>query len=492
MLDRVALHQTRLRTPGISLDANGVAIGSRMLLLLPSIDRLVGLIALYSEGGSLMDLVDTLEIRMVRSKLGSREFVMTAAAEDSGRCDRLAELARLSGGYAFTGSSRHFVQYRDAAAPFGYDLRQLRTSKATYCLAHTSFSQDYDEERPIELTGLLTKLQPRLAPSSETTTGRRWICAEAGLGAALIHYFVRSNVSAKVGLAEWPPASEFDERPIQRYLFDIPQLPARMLPILRQTPGVTLFVPQGEGCAVEYGYQHPVNLAACPVFPNTGLVLLFGNNKPALQINKLPAMGAVSSFAKVGTNLDAQVGNTPTIAVTDVAVDLRLAPSNKPWSEVTATVIERAQLGLLREISYRLNQHQLRETSIALSQNGAVLYRAQGVEALPIGTFYRALGQNMFVPAGYAPIPNIAPAVLRSAFNAPNNVLIFLRSDGSRFGVSQDSFVTLENALVSAESWYGTTMESVAAVRATANPTITLTSPGFRPMRDIEPAETSD
>jgi len=45
MLDRVAVHQTRLRTPGLGLDAKGVALGAKGLVLLPSIDRLVAFLA---------------------------------------------------------------------------------------------------------------------------------------------------------------------------------------------------------------------------------------------------------------------------------------------------------------------------------------------------------------------------------------------------------------------------------------------------------------
>jgi hypothetical protein len=38
MLERVAVHQTRLRTPGLGLDARGVALGGKGVVLLPSID----------------------------------------------------------------------------------------------------------------------------------------------------------------------------------------------------------------------------------------------------------------------------------------------------------------------------------------------------------------------------------------------------------------------------------------------------------------------
>ena len=105
MLERVALHQTRLRTPGISLDAKGVALGAKGLVLLSSIDRLVGFLSLYSQSAPLTDILGSLSIDVVRSKLGAREVILTFGAEGSDRMDRVAELARLSGGYVFTGSS---------------------------------------------------------------------------------------------------------------------------------------------------------------------------------------------------------------------------------------------------------------------------------------------------------------------------------------------------------------------------------------------------
>jgi hypothetical protein len=210
VLDRVAVHQTRLRTPGLGLDAKGVALGAKGLVLLPSIDRLVAFLALYTRQGSLADILRSLTVEVVKSKLGAREVTLTFAAESSDRLDRIAEVARLAGGYAFTGTSRHFVQYRDAAAPFGYDIGQITPSDSALALYHNAFSQTYDVERRIEIRALLLRLEPHLDPQSHREPGPRWIVAEAGLGPALIHYFVRSGVDAEVGVAEWPPASSFD------------------------------------------------------------------------------------------------------------------------------------------------------------------------------------------------------------------------------------------------------------------------------------------
>src|SRR5262249_45910077 len=144
MLDRVAVHQTRLRTPGLGLDAKGVALGAKGLVLLPSIDRLVAFLALYTRQGSLTDILRSLVVGIVKSKLGAREVTLTVGAESSDRMDRISEVARLAGGYTFTGTSRHFVQYRDAGAPFGYDIGQITPSDAALALYHNAFSQVYD------------------------------------------------------------------------------------------------------------------------------------------------------------------------------------------------------------------------------------------------------------------------------------------------------------------------------------------------------------
>ena len=72
VLDRIALHQTRLHAPGLGLDAKGVALGAKGLVLLPSMDRLVAFLALYTRQNSLADFLRTLVVEVVRSKLGAR------------------------------------------------------------------------------------------------------------------------------------------------------------------------------------------------------------------------------------------------------------------------------------------------------------------------------------------------------------------------------------------------------------------------------------
>src|SRR5262249_31505662 len=157
-----------------------------------------------------------------------------------------------------------FVQYRDAPAPFGYDVAEITATDAPLVLYHSTFSQTYALDRSIRLKDLLLRLMPRPEPLAGAGPGPLFILAEPGLGPMLLHYLVRSRVEASCGIAEWPPETSFDEAPRKRWLFRIPDLPARMRPTIEKTPGLTSFSPVCPGAAVERTFRHPVSLRACP------------------------------------------------------------------------------------------------------------------------------------------------------------------------------------------------------------------------------------
>ncbi len=455
MLDRVAVHQTRLRTPGLGLDAKGVALGAKGLVLLPSIDRLVAFLALYTRQGSLAEILRSLSVEVVQSKLGAREVTLTFAAESSDRMDRIAEVARLAGGYAFTGTSRHFVQYRDAAAPFGYDIGQITPSDAALALYHNSFSQTYDVDRKIEIRSLLLRLEPHPDPATHREPGPRWIVAEAGLGPALIHYFVRSSVDAEVGVAEWPPASSFDDGPVVRYVFRVPEVPERMSPLLGSTPGLGVFLPVAPGAAVQIGFRHPVNLRACPVFQQEGLALFRGTGQDVLELERLPALGDVNAFARIEMRKEVLSARMPVASLRpdSVSIALRLLPSTEPWRSVTASWIRPEEMPLLRHVAYALGPDTLRKTRIALTAEGAFLRHPTGIEGIPVGEFFREIRAGLYIPAGWDAVPAVAPDVLYRALGSPSGQVVFLARDGRAVGVPGEGFVPLETALLEAQAW---------------------------------------
>lgn len=477
----------RLHTPGIALDAKGVALGARGLVLLASIDRLVAWLAVYTRERSLDDLLSSLAIRVVSSKLGTREIALEVAAESSERMDRIAETARLVGGYTFTGASRHFVQYRDAAAPFGYDAAQLLATDNAFALYHDKFTQTYDIDRSVDLRALLLRLMPQVEPSTRTEPGIRFVVAEQGLGPALVHYFVRSHVEGEVCVAEWPPATVFDDAPVRRWVMRIPDLPGRMRPMLHATPGITCFVPAGAGVAVEAGYRHPVELRACNVFGAAGLVLVRGRGDEPWAIDRLPAMGALAAFARVELRAEDQApaAAAKTGDASAVRVPLRVVPSIAPPRKVTATWIGREQLPLLRRLAYALPYATIAGARIAVTASGAFVRSSAGIEAIPLGAFFVEIHPRLFVPAGHEVVPAVAPEVLARAIGALETHAMFIGTDARATAIEESAFVPLETALLEAPPWESAVAEAIESALDEAPIDLRATSIGLRPTSEV-------
>lgn len=491
MLERIALQQTRLRTPGLGLDGKGVALGAKGLVLLPSIDRLVAWLSVYTREHSLEDLMPSLELSLVRSKLGTRELTLSFAAESSDRMDRIAETARLVGGFTFTGTSRHFVQYRDAVAPFGYDASQLLTENAALALYHDKFTQVYDPEKGVDLKALLLRLMPHVDPSTENETGPRYLVAEQGLGPALIHYLVRSQVDGEVCLAEWPPESAFDEGPVRRTIVRVPDLPKRMYPLFRATPGITPFLPAGPGVAVELGYKHPVALRACPVFDRAGLVLIRGEGKEPWVMNRVPQMGDLRAFARI--ELRGADSPEAKVAISSgqpeaVNVPLRIVPSSAPWRNVTASKIDLNQIDLLRRMAYALPHQTIARTEIAITARGIFLRSSAGIEAIPLGMFFVEVHPGLHIPAGYDFVPAVAPEVLFRALGSPSGKAVFIDASAHAIALDASAFRPLETLLIEQSTFEPVDAETLPELLTDDAPIdLKLSGLGAFPMSQAEP-----
>lgn len=455
MLERVAVHQTRLRVPGVGLDARGVVLGSRGLVLLPSLDRLVTFLGLYTEEQGLEALLTSLRIEVVRSQLGAREVVLGFDAGSSDRLDRIAEVGRLAGAHVFTGTSRHFVQYRDAAAPFGYDAESILSENTDLVLYHNRFTQAYEVEREIVLDQLLLRMEPYAEPGAleEAAGGEYWVLADEGLGSQLVAYLRRSGVGARAGVAEWPPESSLDDTPLRRWLLHVPDLPPRMLGLVTRTPGLVAFTPEAPGVVVEVGFRHPVTLRACPVFPERGLVLFRGQRREPLRLERLPQLGDIRNFTRVSLRPDDLSKTGRGKKTPDVALALRLVPGSHLPSAMEATLVPPEELQLLRRLAYHLGSRVLAETRIAVTRLGAFLLCAGSVEAVPLGTFFRRLHRQVFVPLGQEVSPRVSPAILFEALGSPPEKLLFFLRDGNVVGVDESAFQPLEDALASGADW---------------------------------------
>lgn len=485
MLERVALHQTRLRVPGVGLDARGVALGLRGLVLLPSLDRLVAFLAVYTETQTLEPLIDSLKIEIVRSKLNTREVVLGMDAGSSDRMDRVAEMARLVGGYAFTGTNRHYVQYRDAAAPFGYDVRELVATDASLAFYHSTFSQTYDVERTVDLTALLLALEPHSEPESALPGPEIYVVTESGIGPGLTRHLRKSGVPARAGLVDWTDASLAGDRPAQ-WLLHVTGLPDRLVPLLTRTPGVTTFVPKGPSVAVEYGFRHPVPLAAVPVFGTGGLTLFRGRGLAPLRVDRLPVLADVRSLERTRVMPPIAVPAAAAEAAAAVAVRVRLVPQLTSVTTCTATWLPPADYPLLRKLAYALPPALLMQTRAAFTERGAALINERGVDGIPLGRLYRPVHRRVFVPLGLQVSPAVEGDVLFNAFGAPSDSFLFFEPDASVIGVSEAAFGPLAVALIESEKWTALAASDIETLREIPASSIWLEPLGVLPLKGVK------
>jgi len=477
-LERIALHQTRLRLPGLALDAGGVALGTRGLVLLPSIERLVAFLSIYTREHSFAELVGNagdeggFEIVVVRSPLNTREIVVGFTASSTALLDLVADVARLAGGQTFTGGGRYYVQYRDRTAPFGYDVYELLRAEqgVDFALHHTAFTQAYARERALDLRALVTRLEPRPDPSQTAPSAKPlYLLAEPGVSAALVAYLARAGVDADVGILELPSASSFEDAPRRLGLFRLPELPARLAGLVMRTPGIRAFAPVGVGVAVEVGFVHPIHLAGLPIFPERGLTLLAGRRPRGpraepIVVDPLPTMGPVSALAAVsleGQPLQASSESRPV----GITVSLRLAPAVGGARQVVASLLPIEHAALLRRLAYALptsalEAARLARVRIAGGSDMLILRAPVGIESIPLGSFFSERAPGLFVLAGHDLLPSCTPSHLADAVGASLEHLVFVhREPGDQpeqlrvFRVDASAFVPLGQALVEPESW---------------------------------------
>lgn len=416
MLERVSLNQTRLNVPGITPDPRGVMLGQRGLLLLPTIERLVSYFRVYGDQDSIDELLPTLKISQVKTQLGTREFVVAFAVSSSYQMDRCAAIAKMLGGLAFTGTSRHFVKYRDTASPLGYDTDRLLPSGGDLALYHDDFSQTYEEEREIIFRQLLMQLTPqRVAVPEGEYPEELLLAVRPGLAGAVQGYLYRNGARADVALAEWPATSAFDDGPRRIFVFRTRLLPPRIAALMNATPGVEVYTPVGANVAVEYGYQHPIHLPAClSVFESESYYLFSGSRDIVDIIKPIPDFANIRNLSSLSIQLDEErhLDGRGGVSQTQIHVPLRLIPTSDPWRRVRAVSIPWDRAEWLQRLVYALPPRLLQDTRIHLSDERIVVLGEEGVESIPLGTLLCAVGESIFVAAGYGFLPQVSPELL--------------------------------------------------------------------------------
>jgi hypothetical protein len=462
LLERVAMHQTRLRVPGVSLDTRAIALGVRGLLLCQSMDRLVALLAILSETTALEAVARSLKIEVVRSQLGLRELLLSFDADSSERMDQFADAARLVGAFAFTGTSRHFVQYRDRLAPFGYDAPELLVADAPYLLYHSTFSQAYEVDRALELKRLVAWLELRQEARTQVDAGPLWVLAAPGVGRRLASHLCLAGISARATVIDVGDGSS--------WLFRIESLAPRLRAIVGSgVPGVLTFRDVAPGVAVELGYRHPLELKSLGCFDPKALVLFRASSSP-LAFEKLPLFAPVDMLIEFSVPeqdvVEGRAADTPDA----ISVSLQLEERRSDGGSLTGLWVDPSELVLLRRLAYFLPATTVRSTRLAMTEAGAFLHHPSGVDAIPIGRPQREFHPRLFVPNGFSISPAVQPSTAFRAFGAPTDRVLLLRPNARTLAIRDQDFVPLERALLTSTAWTELATLPIAEVEKPSEP----------------------
>jgi hypothetical protein len=467
VLERVTVGQTRFAMPGIGADARGVALGKLGVIQFPSLDGVVRWLRLYADEDSLDELLPATHIVRAISPLKSRSCLLVVPAPSTHVLDRAARCARLAGGAVFTGTSRHFVAYRDERSPYGYDVMDLGSppTGAEYVLHGEAATQTVAKEGEIDVAGLIYRLSVRRVPGAERldadARARLYVTVAEGLAAGLVRYLLRYRVRAEVTQLHFTEKSAFAApgEPDSYLLLRVHQLPERLLAGLRGVPGVTVLSPVGDNIAVEVGYAHPIALtSASSLFPKDRFHLFLGA-ADRLDVVQGPLELASAEHLGAGLHLrsaPARASLSRRAELGGLGVELRLVPSLAPRRRVVGAWIEWAEAPRLKKLIYALPPALLHGHQIAITTGGVLLLASEGVDVIPLGTLLGEIAPRLLVPVGMDLIPRVPTEMLIAAIEQTNegqkagaakHITVFPH-EAPPFFVAESALVPLERGVV--------------------------------------------
>jgi hypothetical protein len=495
MLQRIALGQVRFNLPGLVADARGVAAGRQMVARFAAIDRLVSFLRVLSAEQSLDDLQPGLRIVYARGGTGTREAIVILPATSAEQGDVVAQAVRLAGGQTFTGAGRHFVQFRDARAPLGYDVAALADEAGDLILYGAEQTVAYRIETELPLAKLLLRLslvrvqgQPASFPDVPI-----YLTARRGLGAVVAGYLYRASAAGAAGgaaagasasaspptpplhawaaLCETAAASAFSPA-ATFWLFRIEHPPARLYGLFSETPGLDLYLPVTKQILVAAGYRHPIHLESCRSSLPADRLHLFSPNG-VTEVSPLPTLAAVEDVVRLRVpSLEVSTSRPATpVARPDLAVPLRLEPSGGRGRPVAA-LVPWTQVAWLQRLLYALPPTALRAYRVALLGRGVLVRAVEALDGLPFGTLYELGAPDVLVPVGTRLRPAISPTILSERLGATGGALVlFPDRGGSPVRILPEAIGPLDDRLLAAlEPALASLETSVSAERRPEEP----------------------
>lgn len=487
------MNQTRFTVPGVAPDNRGVVLGKQGALLFASVDRLVGFFRLFCDESSMDELLPKLKIHQVRTPLMSREFLVLYAASTSYLVDRCSRIATLLGGLSFTGSGKHFVKYRDSAAPLGYDATALWGEPADFVLYAETFTQGYQRVKDVEFAQLLFNLSPRRLPGApaDDLQDREllWIGARTGLGRALLTYLWRNRVRAEAALVEAAAteqgAGSFGQR-TAFLLARVHELPERMLALFAAVPGVEVFRPVADNVVVQVGYRHPLRLESCAGSFDKERFYVFSGTRDAVDVLRaLPPLAPAGDLIGGGFDLGERRDPVEHSArePDKLEVQLELVASATARRRVTATLVPWAHADRLRKLVYALPPTMLATYRVAAVAEGLFVVGEQGIDGIPIGDMFQEAAPSIYVPLGMEFYPRVGAEVLTEHIGGTAGRYVVFPRGGRPLALEHAAFEPLgRRALARLEVDARTRDARMPAQRATTPATVVNEELGALPL----------
>jgi hypothetical protein len=451
MLQRVALGQVRFNLPGLTIDARGVVGGKQLAVRFAALDRLVAFFRALAGQQSLDDLQPGLRIVYARGTAGTREAIvfLPSSASSSQLGDVVARAARFAGGQCFTGSGKHFVLFRDAGAPLGYDASASSQEAGDFILYGAEHDVAYrvDSELPLQKLLLRLSLQrsgdepwPAVGPS-----GPLLLVARRGLGPLVAEYLQRARLEvagraragevvlqASAALCETAAGGAF-RAARSFWLFRVEGAPARLRGLFTRTPGLDLYTPVTDHVAVAAGHRHPIALESCRSSFPTDRLTLFSREGGVLEVQPQPVFTAIEDVVRIRPPAVRDVEREPARALgrPEVAVPLRLEPSADPRRRAVAALVPWARVPWLRRLCYALPAPALRGYRVAILERGVLVLATGALEGLPFGLLLDAAAPDVLVPLGTRLRPAVSPELLAERLGAQEGTLVVFTAVGA-------------------------------------------------------------
>lgn len=431
MLEPVAAQRSgaAFRVPGLFQDARGIVVSHEAGILLHSQDQLLALLRIVSEDTTLAELLGSLRVEELRSAIGGQGFFVRVRLADSRGLDRFARAAAFCGGQLSVGSGRHFVRYRDAQGPYGYDALSLHGgSDGDYVVYTPHAAQIFQRVGERIVSRLITQM--RLLPRGGGLTAALrqhdpreplWLLVPSTLLHRVLRYLWLRAIDAAAALPE-PTQAAASSHCLLRLPGDIARAPAALLGL----PGLRWLLPLCEHIAVELGHSHPLNLLPfAALFSDSQrhlfladapapLVLPGGSFVEARHLVKLtevePASAAAASPDAIASGRVA--ASLPSDLSQLARVKLALLPEATAAGSPAAARVPWSRLDTLAQLTFRLPPAALANLQ-AVATDAGLLIRGD-VSHLPLGDLFYEAAPQVLVPLGWTVVPRLSATALRA------------------------------------------------------------------------------